>query len=74
MLLNFGIYKLLAMLLQPLERAFVVRSDQARVARHISSENHEKTADSSHCWYNPPPRTRRSASPSRMIKDKVQTR
>src|SRR5438477_5670800 len=53
MLRNLGIYDLMAMRLQPFERALLVRRDQARVAYHISSEHHDKTAGIRHCCTTP---------------------
>ena len=43
MLRNLWTYELTPMSLQAFERAFLVRSDQARVAHHVSGERHDKT-------------------------------
>jgi hypothetical protein len=50
MLGDFGIYELIAMCFQLFASALVVRSEQARVARHLSSQHYDRTADGSHCW------------------------
>jgi hypothetical protein len=41
--------ELAAMRLEPFVRAFLVRSHQARIARHIGGEDRGETADSGHC-------------------------
>ncbi len=48
MLLDFRIDELAAMRLEPVEGAFLVRSHQPRVARHIGGEDRRETAGGSH--------------------------
>jgi hypothetical protein len=49
MLGDLWVDDLAAMRLEPLVRAFFVRSHQTRVARHIGGEDRSETADSRHC-------------------------
>ena len=48
MLGDLGINKLAAQRLEPFERAFLVRTHQARIPRHIGGEDRGETAGGSH--------------------------